>query len=74
LFFTPLLVFEFEIASIRRYYTNNPTELITLLQTCTSQHADDMVVVLTSVVGVELDDRILFQCEHQQRRKNFIYT
>jgi hypothetical protein len=28
-----------------------------------------LLVFLTSVVGVELDDGILFQCQHQQRRK-----
>jgi hypothetical protein len=67
------LEFDFEIAAIHGHYTNNPTESITLLQTCTSQHADDMVVVLTSVVGVELDDGILFQCEHEQRRKILSY-
>ena len=32
-------------------------------------HADDMIGFLSSVVGVELDDRVLFQCEHQQRLK-----
>jgi hypothetical protein len=28
-----------------------------------------MIVFLTSVVGAELDDGILFQYEHQQRRR-----
>jgi len=47
---------------------NKAHEYLYSSATCTSEHADDMVVFLTSVVGVEIDDRILFQREHQQRR------